>query len=174
MYSNVLAEVQHKSDFQFTKDTPCLDLAGELWGVYCENFGENWPHQNGIALYVWIYRMFIVLTALSLLQALKAVDMTAKHLKDVKAQGKHDKNIISVKSMYRCWWHDSYIPKSTCPIIPQCTIQNRNVHNWAIIGSDKDLLPIGHQKDWVKIGSANGLLPDGTKPVPKPMLTYHQ
>ena len=25
----------------------------------------------------------------------------------------------------------------------------------------------------VNIGSGNGLLPDGTKPLPKPMLTYH-
>ena len=24
------------------------------------------------------------------------------------------------------------------------------------------------------IGSGNGLLPDGTKPLPEPMLTYHQ
>ena len=27
--------------------------------------------------------------------------------------------------------------------------------------------------DWVNIGSGNGLLPDGTKPLPEPMLTYH-
>ena len=27
---------------------------------------------------------------------------------------------------------------------------------------------------WVSIGSSNGLLPDGTKPLPDPMLTYHQ
>ena len=27
---------------------------------------------------------------------------------------------------------------------------------------------------WVTIGSGNGLLPDGTKPSPEPMLTYHQ
>ena len=25
-----------------------------------------------------------------------------------------------------------------------------------------------------KIGSGNDLLPDGTKPLPEPMLTYHQ
>ena len=29
-------------------------------------------------------------------------------------------------------------------------------------------------KIWVNIGSGNGLLPDGTKPLPEPMLTYHQ
>ena len=28
-------------------------------------------------------------------------------------------------------------------------------------------------KIWVDIGSGNGLLPDGTKPLPEPMLTYH-
>ena len=27
---------------------------------------------------------------------------------------------------------------------------------------------------WVNIGSANDLLPDGTKPLPEPMLTDHQ
>ena len=26
---------------------------------------------------------------------------------------------------------------------------------------------------WVNIGPGNGLLPDGTKPLPEPMLTYH-
>ena len=28
-------------------------------------------------------------------------------------------------------------------------------------------------KVWVNIGSGNGLMPDGTKPLPEPMLTYH-
>ena len=28
--------------------------------------------------------------------------------------------------------------------------------------------------NWVNIGSGNGLMPDGTKPLPEPMLTYHQ
>ena len=27
---------------------------------------------------------------------------------------------------------------------------------------------------WIKIGSGNGLLPEGSKPLPKPVLTYHQ
>ena len=27
---------------------------------------------------------------------------------------------------------------------------------------------------WVNTGSGNGLLPDGTKQLPEPMLTYHQ
>ena len=27
---------------------------------------------------------------------------------------------------------------------------------------------------WVNTGSGNGSLPDGTKPLPEPMLTYHQ
>ena len=29
-------------------------------------------------------------------------------------------------------------------------------------------------QNWVNIGSGNGLEPDGTKPIPEPMLTYHQ
>ena len=35
------------------------------------------------------------------------------------------------------------------------------------------VMPYG-AKIWVNIGSGNGLLPDGTKPLPEPMLTYHQ
>ena len=27
---------------------------------------------------------------------------------------------------------------------------------------------------WLNIDSGNGLLPDGTKPLPEPMLIYHQ
>ena len=27
---------------------------------------------------------------------------------------------------------------------------------------------------WVNLGSGNGLLPDGTKQLPEPMLAYHQ
>ena len=33
---------------------------------------------------------------------------------------------------------------------------------------------IWRQEIWVNIGSGNGLLPDGTKPLPEPMLSYHQ
>ena len=29
------------------------------------------------------------------------------------------------------------------------------------------------KQKWVNIGSGNGLLPDGTKPLPKPLLNYH-
>ena len=35
-----------------------------------------------------------------------------------------------------------------------------------------DLVPM--TEIWVNIGSGNGLLPDGTKPLPEPMLTDHQ
>ena len=30
------------------------------------------------------------------------------------------------------------------------------------------------QGDWVNTGSGNGLLPDGTKPLPEQVLIYHQ
>ena len=33
------------------KSTPYLALTGELWGVFCENFGENWSRYNVTALY---------------------------------------------------------------------------------------------------------------------------
>ena len=28
-------------------------------------------------------------------------------------------------------------------------------------------------ENWVNIGSGNGLVPDGTKPLPKPVSTHH-
>ena len=39
------------SEFVITKDTPYLTLRGELWGVVCEDFEENWPSYNGNTLY---------------------------------------------------------------------------------------------------------------------------
>ena len=33
---------------------------------------------------------------------------------------------------------------------------------------------LGATQIWVNIGWGNGLLPDGTKPLPEPMLTYRQ
>ena len=37
--------------YQNHNKTPYLALTGELWGVYCEEFGEKWPRYNGTALY---------------------------------------------------------------------------------------------------------------------------
>ena len=42
---------ESESDIRITTDTPYLALTGELWGVYCEDFGENWPRYNGTTLY---------------------------------------------------------------------------------------------------------------------------
>ena len=49
---STVTDAEQKSEFVFTKDNPCLALTGELWGVYCEYFGENWPRYNGTALYM--------------------------------------------------------------------------------------------------------------------------
>ena len=44
---------ENESDISITTDTdtPYLTLTGELWGVYCVDFEENWPGFNGTALY---------------------------------------------------------------------------------------------------------------------------
>ena len=39
-----------ESDIRITRDTPYFALTGELWGVNCEDFGENEPRYNGTAL----------------------------------------------------------------------------------------------------------------------------
>ena len=40
------------SDFNPTTDNPHLALRVELWGVYCQDFGENWPRYNRTALHL--------------------------------------------------------------------------------------------------------------------------
>ena len=47
-----MTTAERKSDFNITTDTPYLTLKDELWGVYCEHFGENWPCYNSTALYI--------------------------------------------------------------------------------------------------------------------------
>ena len=34
------------NDRNITTDTPHLTLMGELWGVTCEDLGENWPRKH--------------------------------------------------------------------------------------------------------------------------------
>ena len=36
--------------YQNHKALQILTLTGELWGVYCGDFGENWPRYNDTAL----------------------------------------------------------------------------------------------------------------------------
>ena len=42
------------SDLKLATDTPYLALKGKLWGVCCEEIGENWQRYNGTALYMGI------------------------------------------------------------------------------------------------------------------------
>ena len=44
-----------KSDFKLTNDTPYLALTGELWAVYCKDFGENWSRYKGTTLYLYFF-----------------------------------------------------------------------------------------------------------------------
>ena len=44
---------ESESDIRITTETPYLTLTGELWGVYCEDLGENLPLYNGTALYMF-------------------------------------------------------------------------------------------------------------------------
>ena len=51
-HNMALRVAEYKSDFKFTRDNPYLARTGELWSVFCEYFGGNWPRYNGTALYV--------------------------------------------------------------------------------------------------------------------------
>ena len=54
-YNNALTEVQGRTDFELTEDTPYLTLMSELWGVYCEHFdlGEHGLYYKSTELY-WV------------------------------------------------------------------------------------------------------------------------
>ena len=54
-YDTAIAVAESKSYIRITTDTPYLALTGELWGVYCEDFGENWQRYDGTAMHrrVW-------------------------------------------------------------------------------------------------------------------------
>ena len=45
-------QADYESDAGSTKDAPYLALTGELWGIFCKYFWENWPRYNGTALYI--------------------------------------------------------------------------------------------------------------------------
>ena len=47
-----MTEAKHKSEDTLTKEAPYLALTGKLWGVHCEDLGENWQHYNGTTLYI--------------------------------------------------------------------------------------------------------------------------
>ena len=71
-------------------------------------------------------------------------------------------------------WNDSTIClwKTQQEVLDSPVLECRN---WR---SERPLLwpsdTITWQGTWVNISSGNGLLPDGTKPLPEPMLTYRQ
>ena len=41
-YDTAITVAESEADIRITTDTPYIAFAGELWGVYCEHFGENY------------------------------------------------------------------------------------------------------------------------------------
>ena len=50
VHLDFLFMVESDRTFRLTQDNPYLALAGELWGVYCEDLEEKLPRYNGTAL----------------------------------------------------------------------------------------------------------------------------
>ena len=51
-YVTAITVAESETDFRITAHTAYLALRGELWGVFCEDFGEKWPRYNSTALYM--------------------------------------------------------------------------------------------------------------------------
>ena len=49
-YFTAVIDAKYKSKFEHAKVIPDPTLAGELWSVFGEDFGENRPRYNGNAL----------------------------------------------------------------------------------------------------------------------------
>ena len=56
-YGAAMTGTESKSDFKLTTCTQYLAQTGELWGVFCENFGEKWPSYNVTTLYIGFYHI---------------------------------------------------------------------------------------------------------------------
>ena len=56
-YDTVITVTESESDVRITTGTPYLALTGELWGVSCEDLGENRQHYNDTALYLHNFGM---------------------------------------------------------------------------------------------------------------------
>ena len=53
-YSKTVTKTEHSSHLDLTKDTPYLTLMDNLWVGCSENFGENQPCYEKIAMYhIW-------------------------------------------------------------------------------------------------------------------------
>ena len=46
-----MTDEEHELEVILLKGTPYIILAGELWDVFCEDFGQIWPCYKGTALY---------------------------------------------------------------------------------------------------------------------------
>ena len=44
-----LTKRSYKSEIAYTKGAQYLALTDKIWGVLCEDFGENWPRYIGTA-----------------------------------------------------------------------------------------------------------------------------
>ena len=54
-YDTAITVAESESDIRITTDTQYLVLTGELWDVYCEDLGENWPRYNSTTLYMFLW-----------------------------------------------------------------------------------------------------------------------
>ena len=76
----------------------------------------------------------------------------------------------AVKCLYVHWWCSlKYFIDLTLTLRPE---QNGRHFAYGMLTHCCLVTPYG-AKIWVNIGSGNGLLPDGTKPLPEPILTFY-
>ena len=81
-----MTEVKYVSEVIITKDTTYLALTGELWCVFCEDLGENWPRYKRTALYFASYREFISTPTLPAIWPIPSIAVTLEwkcHFEDV-------------------------------------------------------------------------------------------
>ena len=58
-YITATTKPEYESEFGL-QNTHHSSTSGELWSVFCENFGENWLRYNGTPLCICIYESYVV------------------------------------------------------------------------------------------------------------------
>ena len=70
LHTSLQSETWNRLECEPTTNT----LTDELWGVFCEDFQENWPRYNGTALYIKI------VTSVSIHQAHGSLGVTPRNI----------------------------------------------------------------------------------------------
>ena len=146
------------------------------WMAPCHHLNQSWPNVNWTLRPFWVPGPSLIHPSLVLLYEIHTLcdKSTIRGISGCK--------IVHYGSISSPIWHngphfeDNIFKSKTSNEIFCILIKISLNFHFVPEGMINSLWPSEAKatRNWVNIGSGNGLLPDGTKPLPEPMLTYHQ